>query len=129
MVGFWIGSYASPRHLKTGPFENRTFLSGFLAYFKIKQSRLEVKKTSVWFSNGPTIRKLDKTGQNVRFSNDKNKMVAKPIRKPETQKCSKNDHLNTRRSGIWWFTVICNHISPFLCDITDECPLSSTWLG
>jgi hypothetical protein len=29
VVGFRIGSYASPGHLKTGPFENQTLLSGF----------------------------------------------------------------------------------------------------
>jgi predicted SPOUT superfamily RNA methylase MTH1 len=29
VVGFRIESYAGPGHLKTGPFENRTYLSGF----------------------------------------------------------------------------------------------------
>jgi hypothetical protein len=59
VVGFQIESYAGPRHLKTGPFDNRTYLSGFWMVsldcfikkrviknilFMPKRSRLEVKK-------------------------------------------------------------------------------------
>jgi hypothetical protein len=39
LVGFLIGSYASPRHLKTGPFENRTIWKpDFLSRFRIVAS-------------------------------------------------------------------------------------------
>jgi hypothetical protein len=60
--------------------------------FVPKRSRLEVKKTSVRFSNGPTIRKPDKK---VRFSNGFNKMAAFYHLKTGHKKCPKNDHSKT----------------------------------
>jgi hypothetical protein len=90
VVGFRIESYAGPGHLKTGPFDNRTYLSGFQMasldrfikkrviknmLFMTKQSRLEVKKTLV---------RILKSGH---------------------RKCPKNDHLKTGRSDFRMLTV------------------------
>jgi hypothetical protein len=95
-----FGLNLMPVHLKTGPFDNRTYLSGFRMaslnpffkekchknLFMTKRYRLEVKKTSVRIS------------------------------KSEHKKCSKNDHSKTGRSGFRMSTVgltvnIQNHFS------------------
>ena len=66
VLGFRIRSYASTGHLKTGPFEIRTNVSGFRMasldcfinkslkniLFMTKRSRLAIKKRPVRFSNG-----------------------------------------------------------------------------
>jgi hypothetical protein len=73
VFSFRIQSYASTGHLKTGPFEIGTDLSGFqmvasLDHFINKRAI----KNILFMQNG-----LGQTKYPVRFSNGKNKMAAK----------------------------------------------------
>jgi hypothetical protein len=59
----------------------------------------------IWMVHFDWYRAFEYRTQKVRFSNGFNKMAAFYHLKTEFQKCPKNDHLNTGRSGIQMFTV------------------------
>jgi hypothetical protein len=80
VVGFQIRFCASTGHLKTGPFDNQTKMSGFrmasLDRFIIKRvtKKYFIHKKTFGSHLVLTIRNWDKK---VRFSDGRNKMVAK----------------------------------------------------
>jgi hypothetical protein len=68
-----------------------------------KRSRLEVKILSSGFLMAKPFENQQKSLVFEWF----NKMAASRLAFTiqNRTRCSKNDHLNTGRSGIWWFTI------------------------